>query len=150
MQTYWEMGDRHTWLFYYFFSLCTCTKEHIKTNISTSELPTTDPVLWWNNVKYKIPWIWEARCLLYLQAEKIPLFLVEGEHCTTFRIVSCRFARLQEYMCLDKWWCHCKLRQRERLKWQACYCVDAVAVSAVTKVFEILKTLFMLNTRYLA
>ena len=110
------------------FILFTCTKEQTKTNVSSWELPSTDSVRCLYNVKCKISWIWATRCLLYVQAEKIPLFLVEIKHCSRFPIVSCRFARLQEYLCLDRWWCRYELQHRKRLKMAnvlLCWCYSS-------------------------
>jgi hypothetical protein len=129
--------DSHTRPPFYFFSLFTCTKEHIKRKVSTSELRTSYPARQLNDVKCKISWIWETRCLLCLEAKSV-LFLVEGERCTRLSIVSCRFAPCKNICALINSGVTTSYGTESDGRWQPCYCVDAIAVSTVTKVFEFL------------
>lgn len=75
-------------------------QEHIKTEVSASEHVATSAcvaVKQWKSCESG-----KSRRPLCLQPEKILLFLVERECDTRVSIVSCRFTRLQEYLCLDK------------------------------------------------
>lgn len=99
------------------FSLfCTTHKENIKTKVSTSELPNDR--VWcvvgetmWNSANPR-------NCGLYCvcRQRRFCCFLWRENTVLESLLFSADFTRLQEYLCLDKWWCHYKLRRGKSLK----------------------------------